>query len=855
MNTKKLTLIFLFLLASQILFISFSAMSVNFSENNNIVNLVEEQNYISETDLNRVETRVDAFENGAFESWDNPHQPSDLTTSRDVMIDFDLEVSIVSEGARSGRLMAMGTDVNHPAGAYCNIQSWSSPLNPTNLTVSFDYYIDLLPNPQLGDRLELVIPFNTRYIHYNIGSTTNPANTSTHVYCELDVGALQTWNTFDRNVTQDYIDAYGILPTQLDRFVFYAYSYDYTLTRVYIDDVNFVNSTNVIVGGSVNGGDFEVGYSGSFWYFYADTGLGDISQSTTRVEGDWSLNTTAVGFGNEGECSVYDDINRRLTSSNKDEFTFSWNIADWQVSTSDSRAYSRLYINNMTSQFFVYYLIGFGGTTPTIGGSDDIVIFVDDFNTTGTWNLFNQSVFDDVQIRYPGSDIEVSEIAFYATATTSGSKVTVLYDDVSFVTSIIHDEGYEDQGDIGNLIYGWDTGFGTDPSHTVTDFTANGDKAANITIVDDDEMELYQELAIDLVLNENTEIILDMNWYIDTLNVSSSDYLVFILNFDGNSITLPIMNTSVLDLEEWDFGEEDAFLTQPETNTIGEWVNWQIDIVHTFEDAFGELPDTTLSGIDILGFANVSSSLIVIMDDLYIYYDSAPEITQVTETLPLVVEVGVSVEISAEVIDATERAVTLSYRADSGIWTNVSMPETAIDTFEIEFNVPWGVIEYFVTATDAFGKTDIAMDGSEYFAFTVIDTIAPVISLAPANESSVSEVVSIEINVTDTGSGFAGAELFIEGTSIANITEDSVTIFWNTTAVPNGEYNITVVAEDNAGNTASVSHLVTVENTTPTTTTTTIGGDVDPTGVIVVIIMVAAGTGIIIIYIIISKKR
>jgi len=48
------------------------------TESDNTVNMVEEQNFISETDLNRVETRLDIFENGDFESWDNPHEPADL---------------------------------------------------------------------------------------------------------------------------------------------------------------------------------------------------------------------------------------------------------------------------------------------------------------------------------------------------------------------------------------------------------------------------------------------------------------------------------------------------------------------------------------------------------------------------------------------------------------------------------------------------------------------------------------------------------------------------------------------------------------------------------------------------------
>ncbi|MHA1927640.1 MAG: hypothetical protein ACTSV2_03560, partial [Candidatus Thorarchaeota archaeon] len=275
MNTKKLSLIFLLLLASPMLFVSFTTTSVTLTDNDNTMNMVEEQNFISETDLNRVDTTIDLFENGNFESWDNPHEPADLVTRRSSMIDMDLEYSIVSEGDRAARMEAKGSDIDHPASAYLHMQSWSSLENPANLTVSFDYYIDVIANPQLGDRLELYIPFNGYYVHYFIGSDTSIANTSTHAYYELDTGPLHSWNTFERNVTQDYLDVFGNFGFnfRLDRFAFYVNSYDLEYTRAYIDDVNFVNGTDVKVGGLVNSGNFETGYTGSWWWgFVYDAG-------------------------------------------------------------------------------------------------------------------------------------------------------------------------------------------------------------------------------------------------------------------------------------------------------------------------------------------------------------------------------------------------------------------------------------------------------------------------------------------------------------------------------------------------------------------------------------------------------
>ncbi len=847
MNTKKLSLIFLLLLASQMLFVSFATTSVTMTDNDNTVNLVEEQNFISETDLDRVDTTIDIFENGGFESWENPHEPAELVTRRTSMIDIDLEFAIISEGARSAKMMAKGTDVDHPASATLYPNPWGSMANPANLTVSFDYYIDVLANPDLGDTLELSIPFGSYDVHYILGSTASMSNSTFDVYYILDTGPLQQWNTFDRNATQDYIDYYGSAPNQLDLFKFYVRSYVFEYSTVYIDDVIFSNGTYVHVGGLINGGNFETGSVGNWWYgFTTAKGSGDISQSTTRVEGDWSLNMTVNAVGDEGYSKLTNTIYKMISSSNKDQFSLYWNIADWQVSTNDSIAYLKLEVSNTTDEFNVYYLLGYGGTSLTIGNSEDIVIYVNDFNTTGTWNLFNRSVIDDVNTRYSCTLLDITEIVFYATAKEDGSRVSILFDDVSFVTTIMHDGGYEDQGAVGDPIYGWDGTFDSNPSHTVTDFSANGNKAANLTLVDGSQIGRYQEFGIDIPITTTTEVFLDLNWYIESFNESSNDHLVLTLYFDEYTMIFSIMNASSLELSGWDFYEDEVFVPQSDTNTIGEWVNWQIDLVQTFDEIFGELPNTTLYSLSLDASADVSSNFTIFMDDFYIYEDSAPEIIQVTQNPTVVDEVGDVVWITAEVVDLTTDLVTLSYRADAGAWVNVTMVETTDGIFEVEFNSPWGEIEYFVTATDAFGKTDIAMDGGDYFSFSTADTIAPMITIDPANGSTVEGVQYITINVIETGSGFAGSELFIEGVSVANNTAPSVGIAWDTTLVPNGVYNITVVAKDNAGNTASVTHLLTAEN---------VVAPADLSGVILIVVAIAAVGAIAVIYIFVLKKK
>ncbi|MCK5390030.1 MAG: hypothetical protein KAJ36_06050, partial [Candidatus Thorarchaeota archaeon] len=258
------------------------------------------------------------------------------------------------------------------------------------------------------------------------------------------------------------------------------------------------------------------------------------------------------------------------------------------------------------------------------------------------------------------------------------------------------------------------------------------------------------------------------------------------------------------------------------------------------------MPDTTLEYMILGAMASEDSKLVAFIDDFYIYHDIAPEITSVDQTPTVIDEAGEFIGITAEVVDASAITVTLSYRVDSGDWINVTMDETTSGNYTVDVNAPWGVTEYFVTAEDAFGKTDIAMDGGDYFSFSTTDTIGPVISLSPANGSTVSDIIGIEFNVTDSGSGFASSELFIEGVSITNVTIDFVGISWDTTVITNGLYNITVVASDNAGNTAVVTHLVIVEN---------VGAPSDITGVILIVVVIAIIGAIAVIYIFVLKKK
>src|ERR1019366_1837125 len=99
------------------------------------------------------------------------------------------------------------------------------------------------------------------------------------------------------------------------------------------------------------------------------------------------------------------------------------------------------------------------------------------------------------------------------------------------------------------------------------------------------------------------------------------------------------------------------------------------------------------------------------------------------------------------------------------------------------------------------------------------DTTAPVRSLAaPANGATVSGTVTVTANATDSV-GVTGVQFQLDGANLGGVVTGagpSYSFSWNSKTVANGSHTLTAVASDAAGNTATSSVSVTVNNdTTP----------------------------------------
>ncbi|MFW9893609.1 MAG: hypothetical protein ACFFFO_15485, partial [Candidatus Thorarchaeota archaeon] len=242
--------------------------------------------------------------------------------------------------------------------------------------------------------------------------------------------------------------------------------------------------------------------------------------------------------------------------------------------------------------------------------------------------------------------------------------------------------------------------------------------AGNLTLQDDNYFDAEQYTG-NLQFDETTEIIFDFNLYMDTFNQSSTDdFFVFDFEFEnGESLTYVLANASS-EFEGW-IGESSNVIFLNDEVSTGQWMNFQLDLVHDYETVVGSLPDTKLVRFHMISWASMSSTLVAFLDDVYIYYDPAPDITDIDRTTGAVAPGG-DIIISANVIDATIDSVVLNYRVDNGSWLQQDM-ELIGSTYEGNLSdvIEGAEYEYYVTATDAFGKSTDGLDGTEYFSFIV----------------------------------------------------------------------------------------------------------------------------------------
>ncbi len=673
---------------------------------------------IAETDTTRVEWRTNLFPNPGFELWYDDTSPASISSgfTTEHYAYYETDPTYVNEGARSFVLQARALNPTDYSEAVLRRSSWSSWNNPTNLTLKFDWFIDELPsaidNNYLRLRVRFAAPGERNLYYYFESQNTVLTNSSNNCYYQIS-GPKQTWNVFDRNMTEDYFEAFGTYPT----YQFYTFEIQLLCSttaycRAYFDDVWLVNGTTFI-GGSVSNGNFE---SNSIWQTSLNNDPALISKSTMRQEGEFSLNATVISNGNISYAQFGTYNNIRSSNLNPDRLSFQWRIDEVVSASVNTYAYLRVYCRNGTEDaefYLTYALFYMGDSIPyqTYGGQE---LTATGFNVTNQWHTFDRSIWSDVISVNVTDFIIIDEIEIEVYSRDPGARITILFDDISHITSALSDMGYEDQQHVGDEIWTWNLGDNPAPNYTVTDVAYSGSRAARLALADGEYFEGQQYLE-QYKINENTDVWLDLFWRIEDWSEDASNLLYIEVYFEEQSLAYILANSSAVPTGNG----FDAFILVPGYNSQGVWTNLQRNIFNDYHSAFGVEPDTNLYSIILYGEADFGGQIEVLLDDVYLYNDPAPKIESIFIT-PTIADTDVNV--SAQVYDPSLDSVTLHYQIGTGAWNEVAMIDTG-DGFNatIPGESVGTHVELYVEAVDDFGQ----ISQSTQVGYTVTDIDVP----------------------------------------------------------------------------------------------------------------------------------
>jgi hypothetical protein len=758
------------------------------------------------------------FQNPDFEDWNDPTDCAgwDVVTSPDRYSWAAQAPHPVNEGTYSGGIQVR--DVTETADLKLRQNEIGADI--FNLTLSFDWYLDQVADPsQDFFRIDVEIvdtgPGPDYNIHYYLNETAVGLFNQTLVGHYIINDPPHQWNQFSRNLTYDFIQ----IPTfpgsvwstlEVDEIVCWlrAKSETSTYVRAYVDDMRLINATNNYewINGSVRNGNFETGDLSSWDKETPNMNQGFIESSTTAVSGTLSANVTANSLGNESFVYFLDAPEARLTSLNPGIMKFQWRL-NIQNPNENTTAVIHLRANDGTSNVHIYYLLTYYGLfSPYSNSSIYLVLRADNFNTTGSWNTFERIIWNDAMGFFSGNELHIDSFEVEVYAWGPNSQNELLLDQALFRVAAVNGAGFEDQPAVGERIRGW---WRTLPTFLVTDETPTdgGLKAANLTL-SSGSFTLYQTLQW-RPLNGTRETYLDVMWNINDTVVANQVWFQLRLTDRTNYWNLNYYMNGPSEGSNSTMNRE-AHFNVTSSGTTGSWIQMHRDLNHDYESVFGALPDLEMYSLYLRADTTGGGRLEILFDDLYIYDDPAPRITNVSHD-PVNPGILQDVNVTAEVVDQDLTLVELDYRVYIGSWsgwTNIEMNYLAGNTYNatIPGQVSGAVVQYNISATDAWGLTTVSLDNGIPWSYTVEDVDPPSINSVDQDPTTVryTDPVDVTANVTDGGL-ISSVKLFY--TTNGWTTSDNFTMTHTTgdlfvATIPAQSYGTTVQYYVNASDSA-----------------------------------------------------
>jgi len=711
-------------------------------------------------DLGQANWSSNHFENPGFEDWSSAYEADGWSVSKTGNRHHWVETTQVNEGSYSAGYQCQ----NYPdQTATATLEQTGIDADFSNITLEFDWYLDQNENPiedVMYAEVQLQDGVNTYWLFYFLNGTSSIDQNSTwEGYFIYDLGPAQQWNTLTRNLTSDFLSVSQLAGSYSEniyvdniRFQLQALGGTDQLLRGYIDNVKLLNETDGYywINGTNRNGNFETGDFTS-WTVPDSSDAGKFERSTTAHEGTYSANLTAYSFGNYSYVNTRDYPYTRLTSLNQGHVSMRWYLT-FDNLTANTYACIIFRCRDGAATRNVYYMLGYGGSSsPVANSSFDVVLHPNDFNTTGSWKHLDVNLWSDANSHFSLSELMIWYVEVFLTANGTDSLISTQIDSVNLRAAALNHAAFEDQPAVGQQVQGFTT---TSSRMTVTGTAYDGSKAGNVTH-SSGTLTLRHAMQ-QRPLNSTRETYLDVMWRIeDTVTANQVWFRLVLtdgreLNYYMNGMTASPSNSSSV-----------AYFNVTGAGTTGLWMQMHRDLTHDYEAVFGSLPDITMEELYLR--VSATARLEILFDDLYLYDDPAPQVSNVSHT-PTTPDHQEGVQVSADVVEQDIQSVLAHYRVDGGSWQQASMTYQAGDTYSgtIPGQNHNAFVEYYVTATDDWGLTTTALDNGDYWNYTVTDQTAPSIDNVIQTPSPVgyTDTVNVTAEITEEGSGLQSIKVF-----------------------------------------------------------------------------------------------
>jgi len=778
--------------------------------------------------------RLNVLSNPSFEAWDyvNDHPEDWNALTSPLQFGDRAYTEEVANGVYAGYIEGFGGSA-----AYAQPRIYTRPKAPIvnallepGISLSFNWNVLAVPDMQIGSEVYFYLVINgdggSHSLYYYLATGTTHSNISINqVHINLN-DTLNQWNNFDRNITEDFIAAFGSGDLTSSDYVSYLYFYATSPTgstgmvRAVFDDVLLYNSTYTEF---LENGDFETGF-GSPW-FTSQLALGQVEQSSDHTVGSYSVNVTVPHvIQGYGFAQCYRSLSTKQTfyaiTPRMSVIQTDWKYNDSVGFGVGQYAYLRVTFHN-TSDYFVHYYFGIADDTIYDTNSTGLYyVTVPGFGTRDSWVHSEIDLYDAASQLGLG-DLPITQFYFYIYNSRPGASVELLIDNFNLVTYPVGDPGFEYDTPIGvtSPHLGWTASGPTYDVFSKTTDAHGGTYANNMTAFDDQDVYVYREgMGFDF----DAGLFTDFWWRLDDVTAGdtgySSSYIQLKFSASGLSryIRYMLANNEFwipADIASTKYFYADGF------NQTGVWTRLHRNITADIVTKFSVDPtDWTLEDVQMWTSAGIGLRTSIIFDDMN-FIDAIPPIVNSVsfDATPMYYEDG-SVRISTTDARPGVSNVFVLYSVDSwsssevsvgvydeGDWYNATIPAQVYNAN----------VDFYIQVIDGCGVERIDDNDGFFYSYTVGDDIYPTLTITnPLNNTDQSGLLTIQADVDDPGSGVEYVSFNPDGGGSINDYTAPYSQNWNLDDESLGSHFVIVSVRDNAGHTVSKTHYFTVVDTT-----------------------------------------